>query len=49
LQNYLQVQKSRWWRLTGRNSAVRLCDCDLSCLQLAVLVAVIARKLNQRY
>jgi len=25
-----------------RNSAVRLCDCDLSYLQLAVLVAVLA-------
>jgi len=28
------------------NSAVRLCDCDLSCLQLAVLDAVIASYLQ---
>jgi len=38
--------ESRWWSLKGRNSTVRLCDCDLSCLQLAVLVPVIASYLQ---
>jgi len=41
-------QKSRWWHLKGRNSTVQLCDCDFSCLQLAVLVAVIASYLQSR-